>query len=357
MDPVTGLTIEDDVSADRAYLPEYDDAGNIIAIYEVGSADLSDHRSGYCVEIPALDCSRLPETEALLTGSEVSSALVLFGQSAGSGWTVQLSLTSDGADRFAAMTGLLAQFPINSPNRSLAIVLDGTVNSTPGVSNGIGPEGITGGTAIITMGDSGDVQQEAQDLTTVLRYGSLPVAFERSSVQKVSATLGEDSLQAGLVAGAGGLILVMLFLLVYYRSMGLVTLLGLTVFASLLLLIFGLLGAWQGLTLTLAGVAGVIVSVGITADSYIVFFERTKEEVRKGRTVVDATDEAFRRAFRTILDRRFCLVHGRFAPVGTGCRSGQGICAGTRNRHRPRRDHCLLFHPQCRWHPRPEQAG
>ena len=310
VDPVTGLTIEDDVSADRAYLPEYDDAGNIIAIYEVGSADLSDHRSGYCVEIPALDCSRLPETEALLTGSEVSSALVLFGQSAGSGWTVQLNLTSDGADRFAAMTGLLAQFPINSPNRSLAIVLDGTVNSTPGVSDGIGPEGITGGTAIITMGDSGDVQQEAQDLTTVLRYGSLPVAFERSSVQKVSATLGEDSLQAGLVAGAGGLILVILFLLVYYRSMGLVALLGLTVFASLLLLIFGLLGAWQGLTLTLAGVAGVIVSVGITADSYIVFFERTKEEIRKGRTVVDATDEAFRRAFRTILTADFVSFTG-----------------------------------------------
>ena len=96
-----------------------------------------------------------------------------------------------------------------------------------------------------------------------------------------------------------------LFLLVYYRAMGLVTLIGLTVFASFLLLIFGALGAWQGLTLTLAGVAGVIVAIGITADSYIVFFERTKEEVRKGRTVVDATDEAFRRAFRTIPHRRF----------------------------------------------------
>lgn len=307
VDPVTGLTINDDVTADRAYLPEFDEDDNVVAIYEVGSADLSSHRTGYCLEIPTLDCSRLPDTEALLTGSEVASALALVGQR---GWEVQLNLTSDGADRFAAMTGLLAQFPINTANRSLAIVLDGTVNSTPGVSDGIGPEGITGGTAIITLGSSDNIQQAAEDLTTVLRYGSLPVAFERSSVQKVSATLGEDSLQAGLVAGTGGLILVVLFLLVYYRAMGLVTLIGLTLFASLLLVIFGLLGAWQGVTLTLAGVAGVIVSIGITADSYIVFFERTKEEVRKGRTVVDATDEAFRRAYRTILTADFVSFMG-----------------------------------------------
>lgn len=310
VDPQTGLTIEDNVSSEVAYLPEYDDDGTLVAIYEVGAADLSVHRDGYCADIPQLDCTRLPDTEALLTGSEVANALVLFGQSIGGGWEVQLNLTNDGADRFAAMTGLLAQFPIGSANRQMAIVLDGVVNSTPGVSDGIGPEGITGGTALITLGNTENEQEEAQDLTTLLRYGSLPVAFERSSVQKVSATLGEDSLQAGLYAGVGGLILVVLFLLIYYRALGLVTLLGLTVFASFLLVIFGLLGAFQGLTLTLAGVAGVIVSIGITADSYIVFFERTKEEVRKGRTVVDATDEAFRRAFRTILTADFVSFMG-----------------------------------------------
>ena len=309
VDPRTGLTITDDVTADRAYLPEYDDDGNIVAVYEVGTADLSAHHEGLCLEFP-LDCSRLPETEALLTGSEVASALALFGQQIGSGWTVTLNMTSDGADRFAQMTGLLAQFPANTASRRLAIVLDGAVTSAPEVSNSVDQFGITGGSAVITVGDTADAQQAAQDLTTVLRYGSLPVAFERSSVQKVSATLGEDSLQAGLYAGAGGLILVVLFLLVYYRAMGLVTFIGLTVFASFLVLIFGLLGAWQGLTLTLAGVAGVIVSIGITADSYIVFFERTKEEIRKGRTVVDATDEAFRRAFRTILTADFVSFMG-----------------------------------------------
>ncbi len=310
VDPLTGLTIDDDIRAERSYVPEYDPEGNITAIFEVGSADLSSYNDTVCVEFPFLDCSRLPTTTAELTGSEVASALALFGQSVGGGWTVQLTLTGEGADLFAGVTGLLAQFPGNTANRRLAIVLDGAVTSAPEVNIDVGPEGITGGTAIITVGGSDDAEQDARDLTTVLRYGSLPVAFERSSVQKVSATLGEDSLQAGLAAGVGGLVLVILFLLIYYRAMGLVTLLGVSVFASLLVLTFGLLGAWQGLTLTLSGVAGVIVAIGITADSYIVFFERTKEEVHKGRTVEDATDEAFRRAFRTILTADFVSFMG-----------------------------------------------
>lgn len=309
VDPVTGLTLEDDVSLAQAYLPEYDDAGNVVAIYGVGPADLSAHRDGICLG-GRVDCSRLPSQPAPLTGAEVDSALALFGQQADSAWTVQLNLTEEGAGRFAAVTGLLAQYPRGTPNRRLAIVLDGAVMSAPEVALGVGLDGITGGTAVITLGNAETGQEEAEDLTTVLRYGSLPVAFERSAVQKVSATLGEDSLRAGLVAGIGGLILVVLFLLVYYRSMGLITLVGLTVFGSLLMLIFGSLGAWQGLTLTLSGVAGVIVSVGITADSYIVFFERTKEEIRNGRTIVDAGKEAYRRAFRTILTADFVSFVG-----------------------------------------------
>lgn len=309
VDPVTGLTLEDDISVPRSYLPQYDDDGNIVSIYEVGPADLSAHHEGICRE-GFVDCSRLPVDPALLTGAEVESALALFGQQADSAWTVQLNLTQEGAGRFAAVTGLLAQYPQGTPNRRLAIVLDGAVMSAPEVSFGVGPEGITGGTAVITLGNTENAQQEAEDLTTVLRYGSLPVAFERSSVQKVSATLGEDSLRAGLLAGLGGLALVVVFLMVYYRAMGLITLLGLTVFGSFLVLIFGVLGAWQGLTLTLSGVAGVIVSVGITADSYIVFFERTKEEVRNGRTMVDAVNEAYRRAFRTILTADFVSFVG-----------------------------------------------
>jgi protein-export membrane protein SecD len=308
VDPATGLTIEDDINADRSFLPEYDDLGNIVAVYEVGPADLAAHRQGICNQ--GLDCSRLPTTPSLLTGAEVASALALFGQYADSTWTVQLNMTGEGAGRFAAVTGLLAQYPMGTPNRRLAIVLDGSVVSAPEISAGVGPDGISGGTAVITLGASENQQEEAEDLTTVLRYGSLPVAFERSSVQKVSATLGEDSLRAGLIAGVGALVLVVLFLMVYYRSLGLVTLLGLTVFGSLLVVIFGVLGAWQGLTLTLSGVAGVIVSIGITTDSYIVLFERTKEEIRNGRTVVDANREAYRRAFRTILTADFVSFVG-----------------------------------------------
>ncbi len=310
VDQETGLTIEDDVTLPRSYLPEYDDAGNVVSIYEVAAADLVSYHGDLC-QPGFQDCSRLPVGDpALLTGAEVDSALVLYGQQVDSDWTVQLNLTPEGAGKFAAVTGLLAQYPQGSPNRRLAIVLDGAVMSAPEISIGVGPDGITGGTAIITLGSAQDARQEAEDLTTVLRYGSLPVGFERSSVQKVSATLGEDSLRAGLVAGVGGLILVVLFLLVYYRAMGLITLVGLTVFGSLLLVIFGVLGAWQGLTLTLAGVAGIIVSVGITADSYIVLFERTKEEVRNGRTIVDAANEAYRRAFRTILTADFVSFIG-----------------------------------------------
>jgi len=308
VDPATGLTIEDDINADRSFLPEYDDLGNIVAVYEVGPADLAAHRQGICNH--GLDCSRLPTVPSLLTGAEVASALALFGQYADSTWTVQLNMTGEGAGRFAAVTGLLAQYPMGTPNRRLAIVLDGAVVSAPEISAGVGPDGISGGTAVITLGASENQQEEAEDLTTVLRYGSLPVAFERSSVQKVSATLGEDSLRAGLIAGLGALVLVVLFLMVYYRSLGLVTLLGLTVFGSLLVVIFGVLGAWQGLTLTLSGVAGVIVSIGITTDSYIVLFERTKEEIRNGRTVVDANREAYRRAFRTILTADFVSFVG-----------------------------------------------
>ncbi len=308
VDPASGLTIEDEINSPVSYLPEYDDDGDVIAIYEVGPADLSAHHQGLCLD--GLDCSRLPTEESSLTGADVESALALFGQYADSSWTVQLNMTDEGAGKFAAITGLLAQYPLGTPNRKMAIVLDGAVVSAPEISQNVSLEGITGGTAVITLGASEDVQAEAEDLTTVLRYGSLPVAFERSSVQKVSATLGEDSLRVGLAAGVGGLILVVLFLLIYYRSLGLVALFGLSVFGSLLVVIFGLLGAWQGLTLTLSGVAGIIVSIGITTDSYIVLFERTKEEIRNGRTVVDAVREAQRRSLRTILTADFVSFVG-----------------------------------------------
>ena len=148
-----------------------------------------------------------------LLGSDVADAIPGFqgtGATQG-GWVVQLDLTDEGADKFAEMTRQAAAFPQLDPRRQIAIVLDGEVISAPEVALDVDPAtGITGGSAIITVGgdDPAAAEQEAEDLAVVLRYGSLPVAFEQSSVQTVSATLGTDSLRAGLIAGLVGLAVV-----------------------------------------------------------------------------------------------------------------------------------------------------
>jgi preprotein translocase subunit SecD len=273
IDNQTGLTVEDDITME-GYLLQSDPQRGSEVLY-VGPAALE--------------------------GSDVAEAIPIFSTSSGE-WAVSLDLTSEGGQKFAELTAEAASYPVGDPRRQIAIVLDGEVVSAPAVNPDVSPTtGISGGQALITMASTEDAQQEAQDLALTLRYGSLPVAFEVSAVQKVSATLGTDSLRAGIIAGALGLALVAIVLLLAYRSMGFVAIAGLTVFASLLVTLFGLLGAAQGLTLTLAGVTGIIVSVGITADSYIVYYERIKEKIRDGLSVEDATEEGFSLAFRTIL--------------------------------------------------------
>ncbi len=205
---------------------------------------------------------------------------------------INLDLTGAGAEKFAELTAAAATQSQGSPQRQIAIVLDGEVIASPAVAADVGAEGITGGQALITFGNGEDDEQAAKDTAAILRYGSLPVAFERSQVQRVSASLGADSLQAGLIAGYIGLALVVILLLGYYRAMGIVAIVGITVFGAFLISIFSLLSRYQGLTLTLAGVTGVIISLGIAADSYIVYFERIKEEIRSGRNVRSAVDEA-----------------------------------------------------------------
>jgi protein-export membrane protein SecD len=268
IDNETGLTIKDDIN-DDAYLLYPADFGSQVLL--VGPAGM--------------------------VGEDVADANPVFEAQSAS-WAVSLNLTGEGGDLFAQLTAEAATFPLNDPRRQIAIVLDGLVISAPQV---IPEGGITGGQASISVGVSEDSQQEANDLAVVLRYGSLPVAFEISAVQKVSATLGSDSLQAGVIAGLLGLGLVAIVLLLIYRSLGLLAIVGLTVFGSLLLALFGLLGELSGLTLTLAGVTGIIVSVGITADSYIVFYERLKEKIRDGYDVDEAAEEGFRLAYRTIV--------------------------------------------------------
>lgn len=244
---------------------------------------------------------------AFAMGTDVSSADAVFQNLR---WAVSLSFTSDGGDKFEAATKELAAFPPGDPRRSFAIVLDGVVISSPQVAPDISPgEGISGG-AQITMGGAEDPEAEAKDLEIVLKYGALPVVLEREQVQFVSASLGKDSLDAGLIAGFGGLALVAVAMVFYYRILGLVTVVGLSIFGSMVMGAYSVLGTTQGLTLTLASVAGIIVSVGITSDSYIVYFERVKEEIRNGRTVQAAATDGFSRAFRTILTADFVSFTG-----------------------------------------------
>jgi preprotein translocase subunit SecD len=245
---------------------------------------------------------------ARVLGSDLQGARAQFLGGGGVGgpvtgqWVVSLDFNSAGAVKFQDVSRELAQFGIGDPRRQFAIVLDGTVQSAPQIAADVDPNvGIPGGSAIITLGSAARQEQEAHELSVILRYGALPVVLEQASVQSVSATLGSDSLRAGLIAGIGGLILVAVAMLLYYRALGLVNLIGLSVFGSLVLVVYSLLGEWRGVTITLAGVAGLIVSVGITADSYIVYFERIKEEVRKGRSLRGAIDHGFSRAYRTII--------------------------------------------------------
>ena len=272
VDPVTGFTVEDDPD-EVAYLPNFTLFG--AEVLTLGPAEM--------------------------TGSDVSQALPGF-ENTSAQWVVNLSLTSDGSELFATLTGDAAVFAVGDPRRQIAIVLDGRIIASPQVSEDVAAGvGITGGDAVITLGNDPTAEEQAQNLAVILRYGSLPVAFERSQVEKVSATLGSDSLQIGLVSGISGLILVAVVLLLYYRALGLVAVLGISVFGALLIAIYALLGHFQGVTLTLAGVTGIIVAIGITADSYIVYFERIKDELRAGRTVASAATQGFQTAFRTIL--------------------------------------------------------
>jgi preprotein translocase subunit SecD len=236
----------------------------------------------------------------LLTGDTLSEASADYADpvsvSPGDqpGWRVAFQFNAEGSDRFGQITTRLAGDTGNeTDNKQMAIVLDRRVESAPTVN-----EAITGGQGVIT-GDF--TEQEARDLAVVLQTGALPVELAQSEVETVSATLGREALRQGLVAGIAGLVLLALYLAFYYRLLGLVTWLGMAVWAIFALAIVALLGRWVGYSLTLAGVAGLVVSLGVTADSYIVFYERLKDEVRRGRTVRAAVGSAFSRAWRTIV--------------------------------------------------------
>jgi preprotein translocase subunit SecD len=236
------------------------------------------------------------------TGKIVKTASADLDETNGT-WSVALEMRGGegGIDQFNAIAAQCSPPSETCPTGQLAIVLDSVVKSAPTIQQ---PS-----FAADEIQISGSfTESEAKNLALVLRYGSLPVTLEPQTVQTVSPTLGEDSLRAGLLAGLLGLALVCLYMIFYYRALGIVVVMGLCVWASLLYAVI----SWIGVALSLAGVTGIVVSVGVTVDSYVVYFERLKDELRAGRTLRSSTDRAFSRAFRTILAADISSFIGAF---------------------------------------------
>jgi preprotein translocase subunit SecD len=250
---------EDDDETKQVILPEKDADGNVTSRYLLGPAEVK--------------------------GQALSGASATVSQTGA--WEVQFELTGDGTKQWNDMATKVGA------GNQIAIDLDGVVRSAPRLE-------VTEfqGRGVITGNFS---QAEAKDLALVLRYGALPVQLDRQTVQTVSATLGRDSLRAGLVAGGIGIGLVALYMLLYYRALGLVVWVGLALTGAIMYSLVTLLGRTSGLALSLAGATGIIVSVGVTVDSYVVYFERLKDEIRSGKTIRSSLDRGFSRAYRTIL--------------------------------------------------------
>ena len=221
---------------------------------------------------------------SFLEGTEINSAQAQQNPQ-GAGFVVSLTFKPTGTD-------IWGKYTTNNVGKTVAFTLDGAVVSDAKINQPIyGPTQISGNFS----------QQRAQELAETLRYGSLPLSFDSSQAQTVSATLGLASLEAGLIAGAIGLALVFVYCLIYYRLLGVLTILSLVLSAAVVYAVLILLGRWIGFTLDLAGVAGFIIAIGITADSFVIFFERLKDEMRDGRSFRSAVPRSWERAKRTIL--------------------------------------------------------
>jgi preprotein translocase subunit SecD len=220
-----------------------------------------------------------------MPGTDISTASSTYDTQRG-GFVVNLSFNSEG-------TKTWGQFTSANQGQRAAFVLDTEVVSAPNIQVAI----LDGNTQI-----SGSfTQAESKDLADVLKYGSLPLSFTSSDATTVSATLGLASLQAGLIAGAIGLGVVFIYCLIYYRLLGLLTILSLGLSFSLVYAVLVLIGRGIGYTLDLSGVAGLIIAIGITADSFVIYFERLKDEIREGRSFRSAVPRGWVRARRTIL--------------------------------------------------------
>jgi preprotein translocase subunit SecD len=213
------------------------------------------------------------------------------------GWIVSVDLTPEGRSTFNQLASACFTRQQNCPLQQLAIVLDDVVQSAPQVNDSSYPARIS----ISGQGAGAFSESEARSLARVLDRGAFPVQVRTESVQTVSPTLGDDSLRAAIFAGLVGVVLVLLVLMYFYRRLIVVVMAGLSVWALLIYSAAAIISQTTNYALSLAGVTGIIVAVGITVDSYVVYFERLKEEVRHGRTVRNSALRSFRPTWRTIL--------------------------------------------------------
>lgn len=232
---------------------------------------------------------------AFIKGTSITNATAELAQGGAGGWVVNLEFDSEGAQALSEISNRLVSLP--SPQNQFGIVLDGLVVSSPFFQ-----QPINDGRAQISGQFTAD---EAKNLAQVLKFGALPLTLDIASVETVTPTLGADYLKVGLIAGALGLGLVVVYLLFYYRALGMVAVVSLVIAAIITYFVFVILGRQVGLALTLAGVAGAIVAIGITADSFVVYFERIRDEIREGRSLRAACDAGWARARSTILAADF----------------------------------------------------
>ena len=267
----------------------------VLAQYRSSSPEYDDQHPHSPVLVPLLNGGgeRLLLGPSELSGTAVASAQAQFSSPE---WVVNATLTGSGS---VGWDNLSKKYF----HEIIGIDLDGQVVSDPLTLPNQAAWSSFGGRVQISGGGSGGfTQTEASNLALDLSYGSLPVQLNKIDQETVSPTLGKSSLKAGLAAGIGGLLLVLIYTILYYRALGIVVVSGLLVTGALLWAIVSALGhSGLNLTLDLSGVTGLIVSVGITVDSYIVYFERLKDEVRSGRSVRTSVDKSFQGAFRTVL--------------------------------------------------------
>ncbi|NEQ74383.1 MAG: protein translocase subunit SecD [Okeania sp. SIO2C9] len=256
--------------------------------------------------------------EPTLKGQDLRDALAEPEAPGSNNWNVALRFTSEGGQKFAELTKNLA-----GTGRSIGIFLDDQLLSAPTVGVEFAETGITGGNAVI---QGRFTAEQANELAVQLRGGALPVSVEIVENRTVGATLGRDSIQRSVYAGAGGLILVLIFMVVYYRLPGIIADVALVIYSLFTIASFAILGV----TLTLPGIAGFILSIGMAVDANVLIFERTREELRSGKTLYRSVESGFYRAFSSILDGNVTTLIACIALfwLGTGLVKGFALTLG-----------------------------